>query len=906
MKKLLSLSFFFVIGISAMAQNVGIGITTPDPSAVLDLTGTSKGFLMPRMTDLFRFATPSPAEGLMVYDSTNRNLYVFKPGGWRKVDFDLPYTGTDASLVTMFLHNTVTGPGSNYTFKSVQGVAGGTITNPAAIYGYANRINAIGIVGEAASLNSIGVLAKGDSIGLRAQSVFGEGINASGASDGIKAVGINRGVYGESSSGTGVFGLSSSANALMSNSGSGNSLYSYKTLTQSGRAALFENQNSGNLFPTLEISTPPTTIGLKNSGATQFTTLGGSGNQMVTVDNSGFLNKQNIPASFSLPYAGTDNSSISFEVSNINSPVTNKIAIYGRIGLHSVGLGFSSALYGGNAVVNGVGVLGEGTGSNSFGVYGFGINSGVYGSSTTGSGVYGSSTNSYGIVGESTAPGNGVSIFGRQGGFSVPSIALPAGVYGGSNATGGVGIIGDANNTNGTGVYGTGAKAGVFGFSSSGYGMQGNSNSSAGVYGLSQNSIGVFGQSNAVAPNGTGVRGSGNGNGVWGSSATGNGVLGEATANAIGVKGISSNSYAVYGVSTNSVGVYGLSTAATNGTGVFGSGSGAGVYGVASTAEGFGVLGENLIGSGSGIAIKGESNSPSGVAIYGVNTSATGTTAGVKGETFTSGGSGVWGQNNSAGSGQGVLGTGFTGVYGGSVIIGGNGVFGESTGGIGVKATASGSGSYALFASSTNATAARLSANSTGAVEQLLIEETENDFSRIKFKNTNTPFWVIGPYSSATGNAAAARFNIFYSNLNNGGGADAFIMDGNGNLTIAGNAFKPGGGSWNVPSDYRLKKNITQFADGLNVIRQINPINFEYNGLLNLPGNKVYTGIIAQDLQKAAPYMVEEMKGSVEKYLQFDPNAINYLLINAVKELDRENKELQKELMEIKQLLQKK
>ncbi|MGB3079089.1 MAG: ice-binding family protein [Saprospiraceae bacterium] len=59
----------------AVAQ-VGIGTTTPDPSAVLDLVSTTRGFLMPRMTTAERNAIPNPATGLMIYNQTNSEMQV--------------------------------------------------------------------------------------------------------------------------------------------------------------------------------------------------------------------------------------------------------------------------------------------------------------------------------------------------------------------------------------------------------------------------------------------------------------------------------------------------------------------------------------------------------------------------------------------------------------------------------------------------------------------------------------------------------------------------------------------------------------------------------------------------------------------------------------------------------------
>jgi uncharacterized protein (TIGR02145 family) len=50
--------------------NVGIGTTTPDASAALDVTSTTKGFLPPRMTNAQMQAIVNPVDGLMIYNTT--------------------------------------------------------------------------------------------------------------------------------------------------------------------------------------------------------------------------------------------------------------------------------------------------------------------------------------------------------------------------------------------------------------------------------------------------------------------------------------------------------------------------------------------------------------------------------------------------------------------------------------------------------------------------------------------------------------------------------------------------------------------------------------------------------------------------------------------------------------------
>ena len=66
MKKILLCAAFIAVSFTSIAQ-VGINTTTPDDSAVLDISSTSKGLLIPRMTTVERDAIVEPVEGLMVY-----------------------------------------------------------------------------------------------------------------------------------------------------------------------------------------------------------------------------------------------------------------------------------------------------------------------------------------------------------------------------------------------------------------------------------------------------------------------------------------------------------------------------------------------------------------------------------------------------------------------------------------------------------------------------------------------------------------------------------------------------------------------------------------------------------------------------------------------------------------------
>jgi hypothetical protein len=112
-------------------------------------------------------------------------------------------------------------------------------------------------------------------------------------------------------------------------------------------------------------------------------------------------------------------------------------------------------------------------------------------------------------------------------------------------------------------------------------------------------------------------------------------------------------------------------------------------------------------------------------------------------------------------------------------------------------------------------------------------------------------------------------------------------------LQSDGNALKPGGGTWTATSDRRTKKSIQTFTDGLQVLTKINPVTFQYNGLYNTTDDgNTHVGIIAQEVQEVAPYMIGSYEASPspestkqEEILNYDGGTyMIYVLVNSVKE----------------------
>ena len=73
--------FYIVIILIVVSGNsiaqIGIGTSSPNESAMLDLSSTNKGFLIPRMLTAQRNLLVNPIRGLIVYNTTNNILEVY-------------------------------------------------------------------------------------------------------------------------------------------------------------------------------------------------------------------------------------------------------------------------------------------------------------------------------------------------------------------------------------------------------------------------------------------------------------------------------------------------------------------------------------------------------------------------------------------------------------------------------------------------------------------------------------------------------------------------------------------------------------------------------------------------------------------------------------------------------------
>jgi hypothetical protein len=158
--------------------------------------------------------------------------------------------------------------------------------------------------------------------------------------------------------------------------------------------------------------------------------------------------------------------------------------------------------------------------------------------------------------------------------------------------------------------------------------------------------------------------------------------------------------------------------------------------------------------------------------------------------------------------------------------------------------------------------------------------------------------WLLGENLATTGGA----FEIF----DNTAAQARFLINTSGNvgigttaptdtLSVNGTASKPGGGSWSVFSDERLKNIRGRFTSGLNAVMQLQPIRYEYrrNNALGLNSEGEHIGFGAQALQKIIP---EAVTSTSNGYLVVNNDPILWSMLNAIKEQQKEIEQLKTEI----------
>lgn len=124
-----------------------------------------------------------------------------------------------------------------------------------------------------------------------------------------------------------------------------------------------------------------------------------------------------------------------------------------------------------------------------------------------------------------------------------------------------------------------------------------------------------------------------------------------------------------------------------------------------------------------------------------------------------------------------------------------------------------------------------------------------------------------------------------------------------GFLEVTGDAGKPGGGAWVNTSDKRTKKKIRPFGDGLEILKKIDPIKFQFNGKAGTKNGAEHIGVLADDIKKVAPYMISSRRTKLNakdeketEVLLYDSSALIYIAVNAIKALSDKIDTLEKKI----------
>ena len=122
---------------------------------------------------------------------------------------------------------------------------------------------------------------------------------------------------------------------------------------------------------------------------------------------------------------------------------------------------------------------------------------------------------------------------------------------------------------------------------------------------------------------------------------------------------------------------------------------------------------------------------------------------------------------------------------------------------------------------------------------------------------------------------------------------------------VAGSAFKNDGeGAWNVLSDARVKEDVSNLDVGLEELMRVRPVRYRYNGKAGTRRGKNGIGIIGQEMEKIFPEMIHQVAAGEEfeeeNLRVYNDSALTYVLVNAVKQLAEQVRELQQELVEAK------
>jgi hypothetical protein len=150
----------------------------------------------------------------------------------------------------------------------------------------------------------------------------------------------------------------------------------------------------------------------------------------------------------------------------------------------------------------------------------------------------------------------------------------------------------------------------------------------------------------------------------------------------------------------------------------------------------------------------------------------------------------------------------------------------------------------------------------------------------------------------ATSSANLATNFAFLINPN-GGNVGIGTTAPTDTLSVNGTASKPGGGTWAVFSDERLKNIKGNFTSGLSAVMRLQPLRYEYkpDNALGIKSQGEHIGFGAQAVQRVIPEAVTQ---NANGYLMVNNDPIIWTMLNAIKEQQKEIVELKRQISQLR------
>lgn len=294
-----SLIFIFFC-ISAASAQVGIGTEIPHSSSLLELSSTSKGLLVPRMTETQKNQISSPAQGLLIYSQG----FQYKDNWWWKIlatkdEKSFNIGNIRVGTPSYGSQNTTLGNGTfayatsgdNNTAIGFMAISSSNGSSNTAIGENAMRQGQTGVDGSYNTAIGATALSNGDDGGYNtaigaSSIVFAEGDNNSGlgyrslhattTGDDNTAVGYNAGDTNTTGSNNTLIGSSAD---VSSNNLSNAIAIGYDAIVNASNKIRLGNTNVTNIE----------TSGTITAGAITIPNTDGSANQVLKTDGSGTL-----------------------------------------------------------------------------------------------------------------------------------------------------------------------------------------------------------------------------------------------------------------------------------------------------------------------------------------------------------------------------------------------------------------------------------------------------------------------------------------------------------------------------------------------------------------------------------------------------------------------------------------